>query len=101
MQVPAMFVPTGAWNMRAGISGQQVLANGYIQPVEREGGPPLPFVTTPVQMSRTPPHIRSMAPQLGQHTEEVLLEAGYSWEEIEALRREGAIGPTIPKRKES
>jgi len=25
MQVPAMFVPTGAWNMRAGISGQQVL----------------------------------------------------------------------------
>jgi len=82
-------------------SDPQVLANGYIQPVEREGGPPLPFVTTPVQMSKTPPHIRSMAPQLGQHTEELLLEAGYSWEEIEALRRADAIGPTMPNRKES
>lgn len=71
----------------------QVLANGYIVPVERPGGEPLRFVNTPVQMSKTPPHIRSMAPQLGQHTEEVLLEAGYSWAEIGALRNVGAIGP--------
>jgi crotonobetainyl-CoA:carnitine CoA-transferase CaiB-like acyl-CoA transferase len=79
----------------------QVLANGYIQPVERTDGPALPFVTTPVQMSKTPPHIRSMAPQLGEHTEALLLESGYSWEEIEALRREGAIGPPMPNRKDS
>jgi formyl-CoA transferase len=32
-----------------------------------------------------------MAPELGQHTEEVLLEAGYSWEEISRLRGSGAI----------
>ena len=72
----------------------QVLANGYIVPVERPGGEPLRFVNTPVQMSKTPPRIRSMAPQLGQHTEEVLLEAGYSWAEIGALRNVGAIGPS-------
>ena len=71
----------------------QVLANDYIVPVERPDGEPLRMVATPVQMSKTPPRIRSMAPQLGQHTEEVLLEAGYSWQEIEALRGEGAIGP--------
>jgi formyl-CoA transferase len=32
-----------------------------------------------------------MAPELGQHTEEVLLEAGYSWEEISQLRENGAV----------
>ena len=47
---------------------------------------------SPVQLSKTPARIRGLAPELGQHTEEVLLEAGYSWEEIEALCREGAIG---------
>jgi len=30
-------------------------------------------------------------PEWGQHTEEVLLEFGYSWEEIAALREEGAV----------
>jgi crotonobetainyl-CoA:carnitine CoA-transferase CaiB-like acyl-CoA transferase len=32
----------------------------------------------------TPGTIRTPAPEFGQHTEEVLQEAGYSWEEIEA-----------------
>ncbi len=71
----------------------QVLANGYIVDVPREDGPPVRMVSTPVQLSKTPARIRSMAPELGQHTEEVLLEAGYSWEEIDALRTAGAIGP--------
>jgi crotonobetainyl-CoA:carnitine CoA-transferase CaiB-like acyl-CoA transferase len=71
----------------------QVLANGYIVDVPREDGPPVRMVSTPVQLSKTPARIRSMAPELGQHTEEVLLEAGYTWEEIDALRTAGAIGP--------
>ena len=32
------------------------------------------------------------APELGQHTEEVLQEVGYSWEQIEALREQGVLG---------
>ena len=71
----------------------QVLANGYIVDVTREDAPPVRMVSTPVQLSRSPAHIRGVAPELGQHTEEVLLEAGYSWEEIEALRGAGAVGP--------
>jgi crotonobetainyl-CoA:carnitine CoA-transferase CaiB-like acyl-CoA transferase len=31
------------------------------------------------------------APELGQHTEEVMLELGYTWEEIGAMRDAGAI----------
>ena len=31
------------------------------------------------------------APQLGQHTEEILLELGYDWEDISNLRETSAI----------
>ncbi|MBI4571658.1 MAG: CoA transferase, partial [Chloroflexi bacterium] len=71
----------------------QVLANGYIAEVPRPDGEPLRMVTTPVQLGATPARIRGLAPEHGQHTEELLLEAGYTWEEIAALRREGAVGP--------
>jgi len=30
-------------------------------------------------------------PELGQHTEEVLLELGYNWDQIVALKERGAI----------
>lgn len=70
----------------------QVQANSYIVDVSRPDGPPVGMVSTPVVFSKTPTHIRGLAPELGQHTEEVLLEAAYTWEEIDALRADGAIG---------
>jgi crotonobetainyl-CoA:carnitine CoA-transferase CaiB-like acyl-CoA transferase len=42
-------------------------------------------------MSNTPANVRLPAPEFGQHTEEVLLEYGYSWEDIARLKEEGAI----------
>jgi len=70
-----------------------VIENGYIAEFERPDGDPVKMMITPVQMSKSPPEIKHLAPEHGQHTEEILLEAGYSWDEIEALRNDGAIGP--------
>jgi formyl-CoA transferase len=45
----------------------------------------------PVRLSGTPPSVRRYPPQLGEHTDEVLLELGYTTEAIAALRRDGAV----------
>ncbi len=50
-----------------------------------------PFVATPSDFSATPSGPRGLAPELGQHTEEVLLELGYDWDAIIALKNSGAI----------
>ncbi len=44
------------------------------------------------KLSETPGSVRSLAPRRGQHTEEVLLDLGYSEEQIRRLREEGAVG---------
>lgn len=46
----------------------------------------------PIQMSGTPAGPVEHAPELGQHREEVLPGAGYTWEDLEALRRGDMIG---------
>jgi len=47
---------------------------------------------TPIKMSATPLNPRRRGPMLGEHTDEVLAEAGYSSDEIEQLRYSGAVG---------
>lgn len=49
------------------------------------------MVATPADFSGTQWEARRMPPELGQHTEEVLLEMGYDWEEIVELKEKGAI----------
>jgi crotonobetainyl-CoA:carnitine CoA-transferase CaiB-like acyl-CoA transferase len=44
------------------------------------------------RFSATPPAIRRGAPGLGEHTDEVLGEIGYSAAEIAGLRAAGAMG---------
>jgi crotonobetainyl-CoA:carnitine CoA-transferase CaiB-like acyl-CoA transferase len=51
------------------------------------------MVGLPVIFSKTPGKITGLGPEFGQHTEEVLIEAGYDWADIEKLRESRAIGP--------
>jgi crotonobetainyl-CoA:carnitine CoA-transferase CaiB-like acyl-CoA transferase len=70
-----------------------VRANGYITTVpdpDREGSDRA-LVRVPVNFSDPPADLPAHVPELGQHTEEVLLEVGYSWDDITALSGEGAI----------
>ena len=48
-------------------------------------------VGIPIQLSETTGSIRRLAPEFGQHTEEVLLGAGYSWDDIAALREKQVL----------
>ncbi len=45
----------------------------------------------PIKMEKTPATYRIPAPQLGEHTAQILEELGYSPEEIEELRKEGVV----------
>jgi crotonobetainyl-CoA:carnitine CoA-transferase CaiB-like acyl-CoA transferase len=68
-----------------------VLANEYIARTRTEAGLEVAIVTTPVRFSGASTTRATLVPELGQHTEEVLLEAGYSWDEIADLSAAGAI----------
>lgn len=72
------------------IADRAVWDNGYLREVDGPSGP-VPVVPVPVRFSATPGEPAAAAPELGQHTEEVLLELGYSWDDITALRDAGAI----------
>ena len=52
---------------------------------------PIQLIDTPAKFSRSQVGVRGPAPELGQHTEEVLLAAGYDWEQIAELRTGGVI----------
>ena len=55
----------------------------------------------PIKLSRTPASVERPAPALGEHTAELLMEAGYSAEEVKALEESGAAkGPDAAQKEE-
>ncbi len=69
----------------------QAIENDYVMDVQsQDGSRSFKLVTSPVRFNDTPPTMTA-APELGQHTEEFLLELGFEWEEIEAYKASGAI----------
>jgi crotonobetainyl-CoA:carnitine CoA-transferase CaiB-like acyl-CoA transferase len=73
------------------LSDPQVVENGYIVDYDHPAYGKIKTVGFPWNFSETPPGLRLPAPQLGQHTEEILLELGYSWEDIGNLREQEAV----------
>jgi crotonobetainyl-CoA:carnitine CoA-transferase CaiB-like acyl-CoA transferase len=70
-----------------------VRINGYIESVENPeaSDSTLDVVRTPVRFSESASTAPVRPPELGQHTEEVLLEVGYSWDDITSLSEDGVI----------
>jgi formyl-CoA transferase len=68
-----------------------VRTRDMLQAVAHEGGETAPITGPAVKFSRSPVRIRSGAPALGAHTDEVLHELGYDTSEIRALRAKGVI----------
>ncbi len=73
------------------VADPQVLINNYIVEVEQPGGAMAKVVGNPIRMSDTPPVVSAVAPELGQDTELIMLDLGYSWDDIEALKAAGSI----------
>lgn len=69
----------------------QVEANGYIGEVAPgDGSPGYRLPTVPVQFDEAPPVLRR-APELGEHTETLLLDLGYEWEDIARMQAAGVL----------
>jgi formyl-CoA transferase len=49
------------------------------------------MIGLPIELSDTPGRIRTAPPLLGEHTDDVLRDAGYTDDEIHTLRKDGAI----------
>jgi formyl-CoA transferase len=69
----------------------QVEHLGIVRSIKKKDGDTLRVVGQPVKLSRTPSKVMAPPPELGQHTDEVLKEFGFSAKEIAALRRSNVI----------
>ncbi len=69
----------------------QVQANDYVVDFDHPQCGTIQMLGMPVRLSETPGRVRTPAPEFGQHTEEVLLELGYDWEQIGELREREVI----------
>jgi crotonobetainyl-CoA:carnitine CoA-transferase CaiB-like acyl-CoA transferase len=81
-------IPAGpVLDLQQVLEDPQVKARELLRYVEHPGAArPVPLANTAVRLSATPPGIRHRAAALGEHSDEVLLEIGYTEEEIAKLR---------------
>ncbi|MGH7225458.1 MAG: CoA transferase, partial [Gemmataceae bacterium] len=68
------------------LSSDQARVNGYLLDMEHPVAGKLTVTGCPITLNGEITHQAEPPPEHGQHSEEVLLELGYSWDEIGALR---------------
>lgn len=73
------------------ITDPQAVANGFFAEIHHPAVGEMKLVATPVKFRQNPASVRTPAPEVGQHTEEILLDLGYSWDDIARLKEQGVI----------
>lgn len=69
----------------------QAIANDFFAELDHPAAGPMKLVNTPVKFRQDPASVRAPAPEVGQHTEEILLDLDYGWEDIAQLKEQGVI----------
>ena len=67
------------------------LARQMVVDLDHPGAGPIKALGVPVKLSETPGAVDRAAPLLGQHTDEILTELGYTAAELRALRDRGIV----------
>jgi crotonobetainyl-CoA:carnitine CoA-transferase CaiB-like acyl-CoA transferase len=90
-------IPVMAVNTKEGLlDNEQLEASGFWHMVEHPTEGRLRMTDPPVRFSATPSSLRLPAPRLGQHSREILAEAGYGAAEIDALLAAAAVRQAAP-----
>jgi crotonobetainyl-CoA:carnitine CoA-transferase CaiB-like acyl-CoA transferase len=76
------------------IDDPQLTANEIVVPLEGAGGKVTSTISSPIQVHGVAKIPARRAPDLGEHTEEILGELGFDAKSIENLRESGAIQET-------
>ncbi|MEA2739287.1 MAG: CoA:oxalate CoA-transferase [Acetobacteraceae bacterium] len=85
-------VPCGPVNSVAEVfADPQILAQEMVIDVEHPGHGLVRQLGFPIKLSETPCRVRRSAPGLGEHSDEILTELGYSASDREVWRRDGVI----------
>jgi crotonobetainyl-CoA:carnitine CoA-transferase CaiB-like acyl-CoA transferase len=86
-------IPNGPiWSLDQTLTSEQIYALDMIKEVEHLTCGKIQVTGVPVKLSKTPGAVELPPPTLGQHTKEVLTQVlGYSDQEIERLKKVGAI----------
>ena len=79
------------YNMEQVYRDPQVLAREMMVDTEDPDLGTIHNIGVPVKLSSTPGSIRRRAPALGEHSAEILLERGFSQDEVDGLLAEGVI----------
>ncbi|KAJ6161142.1 hypothetical protein N7470_004538 [Penicillium chermesinum] len=80
-------------NLENVFSHPQTIARDMVQTIKQPAATAgeIKVIGSPVKFSHSQPTIRECPPSLGQHTEEILSEQGFSDTEVSLLRRSGVI----------
>lgn len=85
-------VPAGPiYKLNEMFEDPQVKEIGIAQKLQHPKLGEIEILGQPISLSRTPPQFRTAPPELGEHTDDVLRDAGYSSEQITELRNDGVI----------